>query len=219
MTDDPRLQILADRLRNWFGDSDQKEAQSILAELDAVDPRRRPVSQDRVQAALMRFYPEVGGPILLREKIQRMEAAIAAADRVPASAEPEATPTADGDSARKALISAARQWAGYMDQWTKFQFPTKFGNVFVTLARMAEFPDDFDPVSPDVLREPRRGETWSAAHEAEKPDFPPWSREMWILLHYLAQKCQGQHPAERETMSYLLDQARRATVPETPDAR
>lgn len=54
--------------------------------------------------------------------------------------------------------------------------------------------------------------------ESLHTDFPPWSRDVWILLHYLAQKCQGQHLAERETMSHLVEQARRA-FPETKNAK
>lgn len=46
MTDDPRLMILRER----YSYIDHKLR--LLAELDAVDPLRQPVSQDRVDAAL-----------------------------------------------------------------------------------------------------------------------------------------------------------------------
>lgn len=205
MNDNPRLRVLFRWAPHSDGARSTEWAKTLMAILDDVDPLRRPVSQDRVEAALGAFYGEPRHQ-WHSSTTAAMTRALAAADRVQPPAEPEATPTADGESAWNDLIRATVAWAERMDQWTKFQFPTKFGNVFVTLSRMAEFPDEFTPATPNETK------------PAEKPDFPPWSREMWILLHYLAQKCQGQHPVERETMSYLLDQARRATVPETQDA-
>lgn len=47
------------------------------------------------------------------------------------------------DAAWNALVSAARDWAGHMDQWDKFKFNTEFGVVYVTIGRQDPWPNDF----------------------------------------------------------------------------
>ncbi len=84
MSDDPRMVPFRDR----FPYSSDEQLRHFLADLDAVDPLRQPVSADRVDAALDAYY---GGrdwrddwleSSIAVEKI-RMTDALAAADHAP----------------------------------------------------------------------------------------------------------------------------------------
>lgn len=146
--------------------ADEERIRAIVAQ---ISPRH--TSQKPNEALLMAFVAEIR-----RDERKRTAAALAAADRIQVPSEPEAAPTADGEPARNDLVRAAVAWAEHMDQWTKFQFPTKFGNVFVTLSRMTTFPGEFTPVTPNDTR------------PAEKPDFPPWSQPMSDALTHLLRR-------------------------------
>lgn len=110
MTDDPRLIVV----QEWLTQPDGRHletARVFLAELDAVDPLRHPVSQDRVEAAMCVLYGENWRDCAIDDTAhwyQTTTAALAAADRVQAPAEKPDFPPWSREMA--ALVRETAEW-------------------------------------------------------------------------------------------------------------
>jgi len=162
MSDDPRLRVAIGWLTRplYMPEAAVMVAPKLLAELDAVDPLRRPVDGDAVEAGRIAYHD------WCREHDKRdpwpytkaIEACIAAAGRARGFAAIYSPKAGTGEEvAWDAFVRAAIQWAEHMDQWEKFQFGTEHGQVYVKITRQTTDPGSYDHVMPsDYIGAPER---------------------------------------------------------------